>query len=291
MMVLLMPVVAWVAYRARWPYWRQGACVLAICVLAALAADWSFKRASESATGRPALRLPHLTARLVDLGPGTRFLQTHCPDAGYAACQYLQNYPTRLSDFLFSKDPQKGAWSLSDNDQQRRMSNEQVALAIAVLRAEPAVVVGGVALDVLRQVVSFAVDIWGYSPSHLSIYQTSLPPEILEAFNRTRAIRSQSLNPWLTAATDATTVLGLVFLLWRWQARRRFADVGDDGVSKRDWTFAGLVVAGVLANAIVCGALASPDDRFQARVIWLIPLLAVGMAPRPTAHQLPRIQP
>jgi formate/nitrite transporter FocA (FNT family) len=94
----------------------------------------------------------------------------------------------------------------------------------------------------------------------------------------------------LTAATDATTVLGLAFLLWRWQARRRMAGVGDDDVSKHEQTFAGLVVAGVLANAIVCGALASPADRFQARVIWLIPLLAVGMAPRPADHQLPSVQ-
>jgi len=38
--------------------------------------------------------------------------------------------------------------------------------------------------------------------------------------------------------------------------------------------FAGLVVLGVLTNALVCGALSTPYDRYQARVVWLLPLLA-----------------
>ena len=38
-----------------------------------------------------------------------------------------------------------------------------------------------------------------------------------------------------------------------------------------------LIGSGILANALVCSVLASPLDRFQARVIWLIPLLALGI--------------
>jgi len=41
------------------------------------------------------------------------------------------------------------------------------------------------------------------------------------------------------------------------------------------WEFAGLVIAGVMLNAAVCGVLAGIFDRYQARVVWLVPMLAL----------------
>jgi hypothetical protein len=46
-------------------------------------------------------------------------------------------------------------------------------------------------------------------------------------------------------------------------------------VASRFWDFAGLVLAGVVLNAAVCGVLNGIYDRFQARVVWLVPLLAL----------------
>ncbi len=48
----------------------------------------------------------------------------------------------------------------------------------------------------------------------------------------------------------------------------------------RRWTFrlAGLslvVISAVLANALVTGVLSTVEDRYQSRVVWLIPFLAV----------------
>jgi hypothetical protein len=36
-----------------------------------------------------------------------------------------------------------------------------------------------------------------------------------------------------------------------------------------------ILIGGVVANAAVTGILSTPHDRYQARVIWLIPLLAM----------------
>jgi hypothetical protein len=41
------------------------------------------------------------------------------------------------------------------------------------------------------------------------------------------------------------------------------------------WKFAGLVLFGVVLNAAVCGMLSGAQDRYQARVVWLVPLLAL----------------
>jgi len=35
------------------------------------------------------------------------------------------------------------------------------------------------------------------------------------------------------------------------------------------------IVVGVVVNAVVCGTLSGPHDRYSARVLWLIPLAAL----------------
>jgi hypothetical protein len=46
--------------------------------------------------------------------------------------------------------------------------------------------------------------------------------------------------------------------------------------------FAAAVVGGIAINAFVCGALSTPHDRYQARVIWLVPLVAMLLKLRST---------
>jgi hypothetical protein len=40
------------------------------------------------------------------------------------------------------------------------------------------------------------------------------------------------------------------------------------------------VLAALLLNAFVCGALSGPYARYQARIVWLVPLLALGLVLR-----------
>jgi peptidoglycan/LPS O-acetylase OafA/YrhL len=77
----------------------------------------------------------------------------------------------------------------------------------------------------------------------------------------------------------------LVLAVWL-RGRARLNDQSDllnrlptafDLAERRMRAFAVVVIAGVVANAVVCAALASSLDRFQARVIWLLPFLALSM--------------
>ena len=53
------------------------------------------------------------------------------------------------------------------------------------------------------------------------------------------------------------------------------------------WEFAGLVLVGVVLNAAVCGMLSGPEDRYQARVVWLVPLLAlIASSTNPSSESL-----
>ena len=81
-----------------------------------------------------------------------------------------------------------------------------------------------------------------------------------------------SYNRVLTAATYASAAASLLLALW-WALRRRMG--APARVPQRLEQVAGLVVAGVATNALVCATAASWLDRFQSRVIWLLPFLAL----------------
>ncbi|MGO9636621.1 MAG: hypothetical protein ACLPSO_01605, partial [Terracidiphilus sp.] len=66
---------------------------------------------------------------------------------------------------------------------------------------------------------------------------------------------------WWTVVASLVAIAVLIPFLWRRHSPR----------------LAGLslvVVATVVANALVTGVLSVVDDRYQCRVIWLVPLLA-----------------
>ncbi|MDB5743671.1 MAG: putative rane protein [Polaromonas sp.] len=279
--------------------WRRlpwiGLVAVAGCIAAGLAAEWAFNKAVTVAVGAPPLRLPHLMGHLIDMGPGTAYLKKHCPQADYAACAFVKNYPTYWEDFLFSTNPGNGAFALADAATKRRLSAEQFRFAADVLRADPVGVVGGMGAEVLHQLVNFRVDIAHYSQETLATqYEGRLPPEIFADMQRSRAARLFPLDRWLTVTTYATVLVSLA-LAGLWWRRHRSAPEGaaeGQAAPRRQLSqlsqLAWIVMAGVVANAAVCAILASSLDRFQARVMWLLPFLAfsvLSMARRaPAVH-------
>lgn len=254
-----------------------GILVVAGCCAAALAAEWTFNKAVTAAVGAPPLRLPHPMARLIDMGPGTDYLKERCPAAGYAACAFVRNYPTQWTDFLFSTDPAKGAFALADPDTRRRLSDEQLGFVLAVVREHPGRVAASIALDVLHQLSHFGMDIWDYGTNLPGLYVGRVPESVLADMQDSWAgQKTSAINTLLTRTTYAAVIASLVFWgLWRWRGpglRATGAPVLPPGFSE----FACLVVAGVVANAAVCATLASSLDRFQARVVWLLPFLALS---------------
>ncbi len=266
----------------RWlmPVWRSNSDtgagkalgVLAACLVLAVVAEAAFVKAVTQAVGAPPLRLPHPMARLIDAGPGTDFLKKNCPQANYAACNYLPNYPTAWTDFLFSTDPTKGAFALADPATKRRLSDEQMRFAWDVTRADPLGVARVVGLDVLRQLGRFDTDVWSYGRDGIAqFYQGRVPPEVLTQMQASRAARTTTTyNTWFTLSNRIAVLAAVLLFALAWPKRQQLF------VHSHFPAFASLVLAGVLLNAAVCAGLASSMDRFQARVIWLLPFLAIA---------------
>jgi hypothetical protein len=252
-------------------------------VLGGAAAEWVFSKAMTAAVGATPVRLPHSMAHLIGMGPGTNYLRQNCPQAGYVACHYVANFPTHWDDFLFSDEPSKGAFWLADAQAKRRMSEEQTAFVLDVLRFDPVGVARGLAADVLAQLGSFRVDIGRAGQGDPEqFYAGRVPDDVLADLRRSRAVRGGDFDGWLSGATYAAVAGSLVLLAWR---RRSSALPRPPGFNE----LVLVVGAGVLANALICAVFAAPLDRFQARVIWLVPFLAaavllqLGIARRPVS--------
>ncbi|MFZ9286024.1 MAG: hypothetical protein ACO241_08625 [Burkholderiaceae bacterium] len=271
--VLLLLALGLRAWHPRWHGLSAPALSLAgACVVLALAAEWAFAFGVQRAVGQPPLRPPFAAAHLVEMGPGSAFLRARCPEADLALCAYRQNYPTAWDAFLFSTDPARGTFALADAATKRRIVAQQWQFVREVIAFDPWGVLRGWLADVLRQLVSFRVDVWSFGPRQLAMYEGRVPPDIFAAMQASRGLLEPAYNRVLTAATYASTAASLLLGLW-WALRRRRG--AHALVPPRLEQVAGLVVAGVAANALVCATAASWLDRFQSRVIWLLPFLTL----------------
>ena len=274
MALMLLVGLAARRFSVRWRHLSGAALlVVAACMVGAVGAEWAFGKAVTKAVGSPPLRLPHPMARLIDMGPGTDYLRQNCPQAGFAACAFLQNYPTAWDDFLFSTDPHKGVFALADAATKRQLSQEQMRFVVEVVRHDPVGVVRGVGSEVVRQFGQFGMDVWGYGPRELAMYAGRIPDAMFARMQASRAVGTDVYARWFTLAAYASTVASLVLAAWLLRRHRdghRAVDPAPDGFIDMAW----IGLAGVAANAVICATLASSLDRFQARVIWIVPFLA-----------------
>ena len=76
--------------------------------------------------------------------------------------------------------------------------------------------------------------------------------------------------------STALAAAGLAILWWR------------GTLTRRERSIVLFVLAALLLNAAICGALSGPHPRYQARVVWLLPLLAGALWLRARPLPVPR---
>lgn len=254
--------------RPRWLALGAIAAALAVAFLG----ERSFALAVEKMTGAPPVRPPFLMARMIEDGPGYRYLRATCPGNGMAVCAYLDRLPTRADNFLWATDSKTGVFSATDTATRRALSDEQLRFAWNVLLFDP---VGQASVSLanwMGQLTTFALlTDFSYGHAMRQAFASSLPEPYLTRLRATAAAREAlplqaASYVFLVSAVASSLVLVVAFLAYRGTPAM---------VASKFWEFAGLVVAGVILNAAVCGALSATVDRYQARVVWLVTLLAL----------------
>jgi hypothetical protein len=177
-------------------------------------------------------------------------------------CEFVQNLPTNTDDFLWDAD---GIWQTASPQTQALILRQESSFAMAVVRAYPRQQLA-ISLNAFRrQLTDFDIsndanpwlgqELEVGLPGQRPFYersrqaQNTLPGELLSA-----------IQNWTIAAALAVLCV-LAPFLWK----RRTAPLMG---------LAATIFAILLGNAFVTAVLAEVDDRYQNRVIWLLPLLA-----------------
>jgi hypothetical protein len=247
-------------------------------------------------TGRMALQADgdiFLFARMVEDGMAGDVLSEECPRAGWKLCQYRDALPSYAEGFLFDPDsPLQKIGGASDPGARR-----EIAAIVARSLVRHPLAHASRALELTAtQFVDIGIGgamepmMSEHTRATLSRYAPALIPSFDAARQQTNDIDVSGWSDWVVAPVSVAAPFALpLFAVLLWRRRLR-----------REAMLPALLFLGLLGNAAVCGAVASPNDRYQARLVWLAPL-ALGLtgralvqrvkAPPPHTHRRKNVTP
>jgi hypothetical protein len=214
-----------------------------------------------SLTGRHPL---FLLARTLADGPTRSYLRAHCPELDLAICEFADRLPDNVRDVLWGEG---SIWAGSDEAKRERLRAEETRVVVAALRADPWGQLEASARNAASQLTHFGMAGSFFPDTYILARIRDALPGSADRWLRSRQARGELHQEGFTRLHYASFGLSLLVLaalaipLWRARPRRLEALVALVGVA-------------LLANASITGALSNVEDRYQARVAWLVPLLA-----------------
>ncbi len=216
--------------------------------------------------GKPSLngrRPPFLTARVIADGPGRWYLDAHCATERWAACGHIANLNGDADSFLWGDD---APYETASDDERAQYEAQDLPFFLATIRAYPREQLQRSATNFSGQLLAFGLYDFDSSDWTLGQFNETIPAtrasylRSREAHDALPLDQLTDIQFW-TIILSLTIIAGLTVLRWRRQPRRL-------------WGLALVVFSMVTLNALLTGVLSIVDERYQCRVIWLIPLLA-----------------
>jgi hypothetical protein len=197
-------------------------------------------------------------ARLMQDGIIQRLLSDTCPGSGYDLCPYRSRLPHNANAWLWGENSlfhREGGFNRSQDEDNRMIADS--------LRRYPLMHLKAALYDSVLQFFEFRTG------DGIESQETILWPTLKEdipgqlsayagARQQTRKIRFETLN-MIHVTIGMFSLLGILLLLHRNALRGRWNETA----------LPGLVLLGLIGNAIICGTFANPHDRYQSRLIWL----------------------
>lgn len=219
------------------------------------------------AKGRPLIAADgnvFLLARSFEDGPAYNYLREHCGEKNWRICGAYQRLPKNTDDFLW--DPNKGILSVASPDEVRREAGEIVRGAIEEYPGQS--LLAGLR-HAFEQLVTFraGVDLEvhpnAHGPSWVVTVLTRFFPQELGEFMHSLQWQGKWDTDSMNTVYSITVVLSLIGI-----AAILFTMPFDGPLLE----FLVLIAAAVVANAGATGAFSAVYDRYQARIVWLVPL-------------------
>jgi hypothetical protein len=257
--------------------WREVRRVAVIGAAVSAVGSAAFVAYSLALVHRPVLS-PNgnifLAARVLADGPGRDWLAASCPDSGNAFCKYRDRISANADVFLWDPtSPLRDVLRDVGPEQTRRAAAQIVAGAITI---RPGAQLAASLANFASQLVHFgALDT--ECPEHCgeteAVNQTIKRhfPREYQQFRHSLQMTGRLPVRAIRRMHSVVVIIALIIALVLVVAMRH----GD----RLTAGFVLLVAATLGLNAILSGVLSGPHDRYQSRVVWLLPLgalLAVG---------------
>ncbi|MCH8054619.1 MAG: hypothetical protein IH857_00500 [Deltaproteobacteria bacterium] len=244
--------------------WAKGVGrVVAITLVAALAqlALYTYLFGEPVLFGK---QYPFLLARVVTDVPGRSYLQEHCGELDLAICEHVHELPDAPWQFLWPKD---GIWQSSSPAKRDQLYKEEMRVVLGTIYEYPWAQLRVSIVHFWHQLNTFglsehAVDWW-----HSNDFDKFFP-NAKSGFLQSRHAQ-QTLHVGFFTSVQAWTVAVSLLVIGIWSLLLR------QGWSRRLIGLTAVIIFVVVANAGVTGVLSQVEDRYQCRVIWLVPLLAI----------------
>ena len=271
LLVLLLAAI-WPASRFFVGAYKPAAVLLLFAILAGFAGDALFSAAISQQLGDRPIRPPFLTARLIDAGPGLTMLDSQCGLQKFEACRFRERMPSDSDTFLWSTDKRAGVFAAESHAVQRRLSMEDSAFAVASLRHDPIGTVTVTAFASLRQLTMVKMDIFNAPLGDAGTDAIAGLPRSVRAQIRDSRYVKRSMPVAMVETLSLISVVIAAFYLMI---------IAIQGCLKVDKVERNFVLAAVLAllliigNATITGALSKPHNRYNIRIVWIVPLFAL----------------
>ena len=241
-----------------------------------------FSVASKSILGDTPQSPPYLMARVLADGTGRAYLHDAChPSSRYFLCKFEDRKFRDQDDFLWDGNPAIGVFSVSDYETRKRLKAEELSFVVGTITQYPVWQAEVSAKHWVLQLVTFGLSEFGAAKrSWDSMAFATAFPELKALYELSLAYQGYfpfKLFDWLQ---EVTVIISIVWLVVRFsssdvRAGLRSARVHGPNVEALLVT-SGIGLSGaLLVNAAVCGIFSGVNDRYQARLVWLVPALAI----------------
>jgi hypothetical protein len=202
-------------------------------------------------------------ARLLQDGIIMRLLDDTCPGSGYRLCAYKDDLPRTADQWLWDGyTPFKKLQGFAGT------TDESERMILDSLRRYPMMHLRTAAVDAARQFVRIDTG------DQIEPQQWVLYPDL-------RRFIPGQIDAYMAARQQRGQIdfvpINALHVPFAWLSWLAFAAIFAIALAQRrraDAVFLGLVFLALLGNAVVCGALSNPHDRYQSRLIWMVPFAA-----------------
>jgi hypothetical protein len=257
--------------RTSWPQprIRFAAGALLMGVLIIVASNFAYTQKIFITRAGPAF----IFARVLQDGIVMRLLDDTCPQSHYKLCAYKDDLPRTADQWLWGEES-----PFKKLDRFTGTADESQRILWESVKRYPLVHLAAATNDSIRQFTMFKTgdqiepqqwilysDMDQLIPNQMRAYLTAHQQR--KGFDFAPVNWVQVPFGWLSIAA---LILALGVSLWRGAGRES--------------VLLGFVLVALIGNAIVCGALSNPHDRYQSRLIWIVPFaLALLAAQTPIA--------